>query len=745
MRAFRYLTPVAVVVLTLVLPEQIVCQQVAEVQVAPVTVTMAVGERRELMADAYDARGDIVTTVSFTWTSSDPGVVRVVEDASLPGIAALVGMSEGIAAIDVRVGNMRATAAVQVVGVGGPQNAAIGGGVATVLQIEPASVFLLPSEEIRPQPRFLNDNGDLAAPTAVSWRFLGQPGVAEIRERGGVLGLSPGQGVLEATTQTGLLARVTVQVAQTEFAFVSMQMGVSPNLPDTVEVTVPDQNNRPLAPNWLVWRSTNPSVVHVSPLGVVTGRSGGEAEIVATGFGQESRISVTVHRQVEYLEATPPYSDGAVVIPLGGARTFSVTPLAVDESPIPEVPLTWVLADTILASFDTSSGALTGNVLGQTRLAVRAPGQGLEVVWDVDVVAGGLTVEPENVPMGRGDQYQLRASFTDEDGTPVAEASSLTWTTSDTSVVGVDADGNLAPAGIGSAMVVANTPWGVTDTVTVFVVGEVLVTSTRGGNVDVYSFDRDRTDTLHQVTDLPGSELSASFSPDGMKIAYVSDQSGNLDIFVVDADGTNPVQLTSTLALEGSPAWTPNGSQILYESDQGGSSQIWIMNADGSEQIQITQGDLPNYRPSVSPDGQRVVFASSRDGNYDIYLMNIDGSNQDNLTQSSGNEMVPVWLSDTTIAFIQEQGRGRNLTRAIMQMSLNVARDMTPLFAQGLMVTDFAVSAAGDMLAATVSAQGAQGVENRLYLIPTVQGGVPVEVPRGDAGDQLVSPSFRRR
>jgi len=720
-------------------------QQVAEVQVAPVTVTMSAGERRELMADAYDARGDIVTTASFVWTSSDPAVVQVQEDPSLPGIAVLMGLSQGIASVEVRVGSRRASAAVQVLGTGGAQAANFSGGAATVLQIEPAVIFLLPSEEVRAQPRFLNDNGDLAAPTAVTWRFLGQPGVAEVREAGGVLGLSPGQGVLEAVTPTGLLARVTVQVAQAEFAFATNQLGLSPNLSDTIQVTVPDQNNRLLEPNWLVWRSEDPAIVHVSPLGVVTGRTAGQTEIIATGFGQESRLPVTVHRQVEFLEAAPPYSNGTVTVPLGGNRTFTATPLAVDESPVPAAPLTWVLDDTTLASLDPATGTVTGKEMGRTHLTVRAPGEGLEVVWDVEIVAGGLKISPEVATLGRGEQGSLGASFTDDDGTPVAEASSVTWTSTDATVVAVNAEGHLSPVAIGSAAVVANTPWGSTDTAMVYVLGEILVTSTRAENVNLFSFDRDQPEVFHQISDITGSELSAKYSPDGTKIIYVSDQAGNLDLYTLNSDGTNSVQLTSSAALEGAPDWTPDGKRIVYESDQGGSSQIWMMDSDGSNQVQITQGDSPKYRPAVSPDGQRIVYASLQEDNYEIFLMNLDGSNPENLTQTDGNELAPVWLTDSTIAFIRERGRGRNVSRSVVQMTLNVGRDLATLGDLGLMVSEFSVSASGDMIAATVSAQGAHGLENRLYLIPLTPGEVPVEVPRADAGDQLVSPSFWRR
>ena len=133
MRAHRFLISAALLFATLGIPGLTSGQQVAEVQVAPVTVTLAVGERRELLASAYDSRGDNVATARFVWVSNPTGIVRVEEDPGLPGIAVLVGIAPGIASVEARVGNRRAQAAVQVVGVGGTPAAGAGTGVATVL------------------------------------------------------------------------------------------------------------------------------------------------------------------------------------------------------------------------------------------------------------------------------------------------------------------------------------------------------------------------------------------------------------------------------------------------------------------------------------------------------------------------------------------------------------------------------------------------------------------------------------
>jgi Tol biopolymer transport system component/uncharacterized protein YjdB len=717
-------------------------QQVADVQLAPVTVAMVVGETRELLATAYDARGDNISTARFVWTSSNPTVVRVEADPSVPGIAKIVGLSQGLASVEARAGGHAMAAAVQVSGGGvAPGTGAVGVGAATVLQIEPGSVFLLPTEDVDLKARFLKDDGSPAAPSQVTWRSL-RADVATVSPQGSVVGLTPGQGVIEAVSAGGLVARVTVQVSQTPFQFEQELVAVSPGLSDTVRVVVPDQNHRRLEPRRLAWRSTDVSVASVSPLGVVTGIRAGTAEIVVTGYAQENRVPVTVHRAVEILDLSPRPSDGPVPVPLGGSIPFTAIALAADETPVPEAPLTWSLPDTTVAAFDPVSRSLKGKSLGETELKVRAPGEGLEATWQIKVIEGGLALEREELTLSRNEQRPIQASFTDETGAPVSAASGVTWTSSDPSVVEVSDEGVLSAKGFGTAQVFVSTPWGSADSATVYVQGDVLVTYTTGDSTDLYSFDRDEPSQLHRVTSEPGSEVDAQFSPDGTRIVYATDQAGNLDIVVAKADGSDPTRLVSTVYEEHSPCWTPDGTQIVYESDFGSTPQIWIMNADGSDQRQLTHDEWWSREPVVSPNGSTIAYLVTRDKKTDVYLMDLDGTNQRNFTTSEANEDLPAWVGDSSLAYLAEERQNRTSTWVVTQM--NFMREVKRLSPEGLPVVDFAVSRDGETLGVIVSTEGPGGQENRLYLIPLVGDGTAVEVPRASQGDQMFTPSFRR-
>ena len=164
-----------VIWITLALPGRAFAQNVSEVQVAPPSVTIKVGERSGLLATAFDRVGNVIPTVRFIWSSNNVSVAKVDNDGTVTGVGG------GVAIVEARVGPRKGQAAVQVFGApaaGGPAGAAsgqpaaparageatggdpfagqvLGAGPAAVLRIEPPTIYLLPSENTRVTPRAL--------------------------------------------------------------------------------------------------------------------------------------------------------------------------------------------------------------------------------------------------------------------------------------------------------------------------------------------------------------------------------------------------------------------------------------------------------------------------------------------------------------------------------------------------------------------------------------------------------------
>lgn len=131
------------------------------------------------------------------------------------------------------------------------------------------------------------------------------------------------------------------------------------------------------------------------------------------------------------------------------------------------------------------------------------------------------------------------------------------------------------------------------------------------------------------------------------RIAYVSLQSGNADIFLMDGDGGNKLNITANSTFnESSPAWSPDGTRIAFVSDRDGDAEIYVMTEHGRDQTNLTHAPgSSEWHPTWNPDGRKIAFLSNRSGNWDVFIMDADGRNVRNLTNNS------IWVADTDPAW----------------------------------------------------------------------------------------------
>jgi hypothetical protein len=112
------------------------------------------------------------------------------------------------------------------------------------------------------------------------------------------------------------------------------------------------------------------------------------------------------------------------------------------------------------------------------------------------------------------------------------------------------------------------------------------------------------------------------------------------------------------------PAWSPDGRKIAFVSDRDGNSEIYVIHADGSEQRNLTRQPASDSHPSWSPDGRKLAFVSRRDGNAEIYVMNADGSELRNVTRTPSDDLDPAWSPNgRAIAFVLKSACRTHATR----------------------------------------------------------------------------------
>ena len=157
---------------------------------------------------------------------------------------------------------------------------------------------------------------------------------------------------------------------------------------------------------------------------------------------------------------------------------------------------------------------------------------------------------------------------------------------------------------------------------------------------------------LGKVVSFPhyrGTNSAPAWSPDGSQIMFSSSMLGNPEIFVSDVNGARPKRVTFSAGASTSPSWNPKtGQSVVYVSDRGGIPKLYMMNADGTNNVEL---DLPDkgylIDPAWSPNGQILAFSWRRpSGNYDIYVMEPTSRQIIELTRDAGRNERPSWAPD---------------------------------------------------------------------------------------------------
>jgi len=191
---------------------------------------------------------------------------------------------------------------------------------------------------------------------------------------------------------------------------------------------------------------------------------------------------------------------------------------------------------------------------------------------------------------------------------------------------------------------------------------------------------------LNNLTTQPEFEdMSPVWSPDGTKIAFVTNRNGFYDIYVMNADGSGLTKLTTNNHDANYPAWSPDGTKIAFQSLRHGKRGIYVMNADGSDETFLTTKTLYHLAPVWSPNGRKIAFVSLADGNGEVYIMDADGSNTTNLTKNSSGDHSPAWSPDgRKIAFVSNRD-GNDVIymmnadgSGLINLTKNVAHDFAP-------------------------------------------------------------------
>jgi Tol biopolymer transport system component len=186
---------------------------------------------------------------------------------------------------------------------------------------------------------------------------------------------------------------------------------------------------------------------------------------------------------------------------------------------------------------------------------------------------------------------------------------------------------------------------------------------------DLWATDPDGSNPV-RITDAPGYDAEATISPVEDRMVFTSVRDGDLELYSANLDGSDMVRLTDRIGYDGGAFFSPDGSQIVWRAhypetdediadyqrllDQGlirpSALEVYVMDADGSNVRQVTDNGAANFGPFWHPDGERIIFSSNQGDpsgrEFDLYMINVDGTGEERITYTGDFDGFPMFSPD---------------------------------------------------------------------------------------------------
>ena len=261
-----------------------------------------------------------------------------------------------------------------------------------------------------------------------------------------------------------------------------------------------------------------------------------------------------------------------------------------------------------------------------------------------------------------------------------------------------------------------------------------------GSNLDIYTltFDRNLPGMTRNLTHNFADDTAPIWSPDGARLAFVSEIDGRPNVYTMDVSGRNRQQLTHFRGVDDFVhmlAWSPDGTQLAFTSNFENQWHLYVMDSDGDHVRPLWDGVIITSPIDWSPDGTRIIFTANGATNQELFVLELATGNVRALTDDIHWDAAPNWSPDGT-QIVYRSHRGGNFGIYVLDEADGTIARLTDRFSE-----NFDPVWSPDASRILFLSRGARTPVTQLYLM-NPDGSSPQRLFTGVRGDHY-SPSWR--